>query len=95
MPVEEIDHLGKIEQALFGPDVGDVACPDVARRVRAKVSRQQIRRDRQMIMRAVRAASKRRLPRACRTSDFFIQRTRSSPARTPRAASSRYIRGQP
>jgi hypothetical protein len=40
-------------------------------------------------------ALKRRLPRACRPSDFIILRTRSLPARMPRAASSRHIRGQP
>ena len=52
-PIEQIDHHGKIEPALFGPDIGDGACPDLVRCVHGEVACQQVRRHRQ-IMRAVR-----------------------------------------
>jgi len=40
LPVEQIDHHGKIEPAFIGPDVGNVACPDLVRRIHGEVARQ-------------------------------------------------------
>jgi hypothetical protein len=94
LSVEKIDHHGKIEPALFGPDIGDVTCPDPVRRSHGEVARQQVRSDWQ-IMRAVRGGLEPALATGAQAAAFIILRTRSLPARMPRAASSRQTHGQP
>lgn len=49
LPIEQVDDYGKIEPALFGPDIGYVPCSDLVRRIHGEVACQQVRRDRQIM----------------------------------------------
>jgi hypothetical protein len=94
LPVEQVDHHGKVKPALFGPEIGVLPVHTLfgASTVKLRASRFGAT-GRSCALFVV--ALNRRLPRARRPQAFSILRTRSLPARMPRVASSRYILGQP
>lgn len=50
-PVEQIEHHGQVQPALVGPDVSDVRAEHLVRPGRRELAIQQIRRDRQLVLR--------------------------------------------